>query len=95
MPNAFPKATDVLLVLIYISLKHANGPTEIPELLAKRAISETREHVLDGGICRARKECSKPGVNEAQPPKPAVSCVTQSTSSHPLPRLPSEGNTDH
>lgn len=77
----------MLQALIYISLKHANGPTEIPEVLAKIAISEMQEHALDEGICRMRKERSKPGVNVVLPPNSVVSCDTQSTSSHSLPQL--------
>lgn len=67
----------MLQALIYISLKHAKGPTEIPEVLAKTAISEMQQHALDERICRARKECSKQGVNVVLPPNSAVSCVTK------------------
>lgn len=70
----------MLQALIYISLKHANGPTEIPEVLAKIAISEMQEHALDEGVCRTRKECSKPAGNVVWPQDSAVSCVIQSTS---------------
>ena len=46
--------SSMLQALIYVSLKHTSSPTEIQEVLAKRATLKMQEHALDEVICRAR-----------------------------------------